>query len=73
MNNIVDLRAEISRIVNVTLRGDFAKPEDRVYWQERVNQLSSRLSALEEEARVASRKAFLLPRGNRTKVKKDTP
>ncbi len=51
MSIIADLRAEISRIVNVTLRGEFAKPEDRAYWQERVKKLSSRLSALEEQAR----------------------
>jgi hypothetical protein len=45
------LREEIKRILNVTLRGDFKKEEDRKYWEVRARQLSSRLSALEEMSR----------------------
>ncbi|WP_199265740.1 hypothetical protein [Alcaligenes faecalis] len=43
----IDLRKEISRITNVTLRGDFKNPADRTYWEDRAKKLSGELSALE--------------------------
>jgi len=42
------LRDEIKRISNTTLRGNFSKPEDKKYWEDRLKQLNSELSALEE-------------------------
>ena len=41
------LREEIKRISNTTLRGNFAKEEDRQYWVKRLKELNSKLSALE--------------------------
>lgn len=47
----IDLRKEISRITNVTLRGDFKNQVDRVYWENRAKKLSGELSALETMGR----------------------
>jgi len=47
LSNIQRLRAETKRISNVTLRGSFAKDEDRQYWEDRLKQLNSELDALE--------------------------
>lgn len=43
----MDLRAEIRRISNVTLRQDFQKPEDRKYWEDRLTKLNGQLHSLE--------------------------
>lgn len=43
----VDLQQEIRRIANVTLRQDFANPDDRRYWEDRLTRLSGELRALE--------------------------
>lgn len=45
---IMRLREEVSRIMNITLRGDFRNEDDRIYWQERARTLTSKLSALED-------------------------
>jgi len=42
------LRAEVKRISNTTLRGNFANPEDREYWVKRLKELTSRLSEYED-------------------------
>jgi hypothetical protein len=42
------LRQEIKRISNTTLRGNFVKQEDREYWVKKLNSLNSTLKALEE-------------------------
>lgn len=42
------LRKEIKRINETTLRGNFAKEEDRDYWKQRAKKLNSELMALEE-------------------------
>lgn len=47
----IQLRAEISRISNTTLRGDFKLPEDRQYWVDRSKRLNIELSAIEEMLR----------------------
>lgn len=43
----MDLRTEIRRISNVTLRQDFRKPEDRKYWEDRLTKLNGELRSLE--------------------------
>lgn len=47
----VTLRAEIARISNTTLAGDFKLPEDRDFWAARLKKLNSELSAIEETLR----------------------
>ena len=46
------LREEIKRVSTVTLRGNFAKEEDREYWVKKLNEMNGKLSALEEAYRV---------------------
>lgn len=46
-----DLRTEIRRISNVTLRQDFRKPEDRKYWEDRLRKLNGELLSLESMER----------------------
>lgn len=43
----MELEKEIKRISNVTLRGNFTNPEDRKYWEVRLDKLNGRLRALE--------------------------
>jgi len=45
---IIELRAETKRIANVTLRGNFANPDDRTYWEKKLKKLTGELSALEQ-------------------------
>lgn len=42
------LRSEIKRISNTTLRGNFRNPEDRTYWERRLSKLNGELLALEK-------------------------
>lgn len=42
-----ELKKEIKRICEVTLRGQFSNQEDRNYWVKRLGQLNSRLLGLE--------------------------
>lgn len=43
-----ELREEIKRITNVTLRCDFRNPDDRKYWENRVRKLNCELSSIEQ-------------------------
>ena len=45
--NMIRLRAEIKRISNETLRGNFVKEEDRVFWEEKLKKANSQLLSLE--------------------------
>lgn len=47
----MDLRTEIRRISNVTLREDFRVPEDRKYWEDRLRKLNGELRSLESMER----------------------
>ena len=47
-NNKDRIRKEIKRICEVTLRGNFANEEDRVYWKNKARTLNAQLLALEE-------------------------
>lgn len=42
-----ELRKQIRRICDVTLRGNFTNPEDRKYWENRLTKLNGQLAALE--------------------------
>ena len=46
--NIIREKEELSRILNVTLRGNFKLAEDREYWVKKAKQISSKISAAEE-------------------------
>lgn len=46
--NILRLRAEIKRISENTLRGNFSSEADREYWVKRVSRLNGELAALEQ-------------------------
>jgi len=45
---IIDLQTELKRILNTTLKGNFAKQEDKEYWVKKSQKISSELFALEE-------------------------
>jgi len=51
------LAAEVKRITNVTLRGEFVNEEDRSFWEFRAKKLNSELSAIENATRPKRRKA----------------
>ena len=46
-NNKDRIRAEIKRIIEVTLRGNFVKEEDRDYWKNKLKTLNAQLIAME--------------------------
>lgn len=48
-NQLAKLRPEVSRIANVTLRGNFVKEEDRQYWVKRLKELNGKIASFEEE------------------------
>lgn len=48
-SNIAQLRSEIKRISNTTLRGNFTSEDDRQYWVKRLSTLNSKLNALEQQ------------------------
>lgn len=56
------LREEVKRITTTTLRGNFAKPEDRQFWEIRARKLNGELSALEESLRPKKMSAVLRAR-----------
>jgi hypothetical protein len=52
------LREEVSRISNTTLAGNFVNPDDRAYWVDRLEKLTSELSAFEQ----SNRPGLLIPK-----------
>lgn len=47
-SRIHSLKAEIKRVCETTLRGNFSNPEDRKYWEKKLSKMNSELSALEQ-------------------------
>lgn len=46
---INELKLEIKRIMNTTLRGNFVDPKDREYWEVRLKKLNSELNSWEQQ------------------------
>lgn len=46
-NEKIRIRKEIKRIATETLRGNFSNPEDKKYWEKKLESLNSKLNALE--------------------------